>query len=54
MRNKLRPDERNPRSYDAAVAQMTDTLLERLAWLDENIEILRQYCHESAVKKFNH
>jgi hypothetical protein len=25
-----------------------------LEWLDENIEVLKQYCHESAVKKFNH
>lgn len=52
--NKLHPDERNPRSYGEALEQMRDTLLQRLAWLDENIQVLRQYSHESAVKKFNH
>ena len=53
-RNKLAPDERNPGSYEEAVQQMKDTLFGRLDWLDENIEVLRQYSHESAVKKFNH
>lgn len=54
IRNKLHPEERNPCTYEEAVRQMTDTLLERLEWLDEHIDILRQYSHESAVKKFNH
>lgn len=54
MHNKLHPDERNPRSYGEALEQMEDMLLQRLAWLDENIQVLRQYSHESAVKKFNH
>lgn len=54
MRNKLYPDERNPTDYDQAVEQMKQTLLGRAGWLDENIEVLRQYSHESAVKKFNH
>lgn len=53
-RNKLSPEEKNPRSYEAAVKQFHDAYLERLAWLDENIEVLKQYCHESAVKKYNH
>lgn len=53
-RNKLAPDERNPGSYEEAVQQMKDTLFDRLDWLDENIEVLRQYGHESAVKKYNH
>lgn len=53
-RNKLHPDERNLESYEEAVGQMTDELIGRLEWLDENIEVLKQYCHESAVKKFNH
>lgn len=52
--NKLIPDERNPASYEAAVEQMQNTLLSRLNWLDEHIEVLKQYGHESAVKKFNH
>ena len=54
FRNKLHPDERNPANYEEAIKQMTDELIGRLAWLDENIEVLKQYCHESAVKKFNH
>lgn len=51
---KLSPDERNPKNYDEALAQLKGTLLERTAWLDVNIEHLRQYCHESAVKRYNH
>lgn len=53
IRNMLHPDERNPISFDAAVEQMEGQLMERLAWLDENIEVLKQYGHESAVKKYN-
>lgn len=52
--NKQHPDERVPGSWEEAMAQMEGVLLQRLAWLDENIEVLRQYSHESAVKKFNH
>lgn len=51
---KLVPDERNPRSYEEALAQMKDSLLGRAAWLDRNIENIRQYSHESAVKRYNH
>lgn len=50
----LRPVERNPKNYEAAVQQMRDFIHERGEWMDENIEILLQYCHESKVKKFNH
>lgn len=53
-RNKLAPDERNMSSYDEALTQMKTRLIERGKWLDKNIENLRQYCHESKVKKFNH
>ena len=52
--NKLIPDERNPSSYEEAVQQMENTLLDRVDWLDKHIEVLKQYGHESAVKKFNH
>ncbi len=51
--NKLFPDERNPSSYEEAVAQYKGALLERLHWLDEHIDVLNQYSHESAVKKYN-
>ena len=40
--------------HAAAVAQMKRFCIERGAWMDENIDILRQYSHESKNKKFNH
>lgn len=53
-RQKLSPDSRNPESYEEAIAQLKEFIRARGAWLDENIENLKQYSHESAVKKFNH
>ena len=50
----LSPEERNPKSYDAAIEQMKEFIYHRGAWMDENIEALLQYCHESKIKKFNH
>ena len=50
----LYPSERNPENYDEAVEQLKTFIVERGAWMDENIEILKQYCHESKIKKFNH
>ena len=50
----LDPDSRNPEDYDAAVEQMKDFIAERGEWLDEHIEVLRQYGHPSKNKKFNH
>lgn len=52
--DKLSPDDMNPTSYEEALEEMEFMLLDRLHWLDEHIEVLRQYGHESAVKKFNH
>lgn len=49
----LTPTERNPRSYEGAVAQMKSFLTDRITWMDENIDTLRQYSAESKVKKFN-
>ena len=51
---KVEPDERNPRSFDEAISLLKSFVAERGAWLDGSIEHLRQYSHESAVKKFNH
>lgn len=45
---------RNPIDYDEAVEQLKEFVIDRGSWLDEHIETLRQYCHESAVKKYNH
>lgn len=51
---KLEPVERNPVSYEDAVVRLKAFIHERGTWLDTYIENLRQYSHESAVKKFNH
>lgn len=45
---RLLPAERNPRSFEEAVSDMKECLFDRLLWLDENIETLRQY---SAISK---
>lgn len=50
----LTPDDRNPDNFEEAVEQLKEFCIERGEWLDENIEILRQYSHESKNKKFNH
>lgn len=50
----LVPDERNLRNYNEAIEQLKNYIQRRGEWLDENIEILRQYSHESKNKKFNH
>lgn len=50
----LSPQERNPANHAAAVQQIKDYIRERGTWMDEHIEILQQYCHESKNKKFNH
>ena len=50
----LSPTERNPADYEEAVEQMKDFIHTRGTWMDKHIEILRQYCHESKNKKFNH
>lgn len=49
----LTPTERNPRSYEESVQQMKNFLAERIDWMDENIDVLWQYCAESKVKKYN-
>lgn len=41
-------------SYEAAVEQYETRLLRRMRWMDEHIEDLRSYSHESKNKKFNH
>ncbi len=45
---------RNPRSHEQAVEQMKQAIVERGRWMDENIEVIQQFSHESKVKKFNH
>ncbi|WP_297211164.1 CotH kinase family protein [uncultured Flavonifractor sp.] len=48
------PADRNPADHDQAVEMLKSAIFHRGAWMDENIDILLQYCHESKVKKFNH
>lgn len=50
----LEPAERSPKTHDEAIGDLKTFIHERGGWLDEHIENLRQYAHESAVKKFNH
>ena len=50
----LDPDSRNPRTYEDAVEQLREFCLERGAWMDENVDTLLQFCHESRNKKYNH
>lgn len=50
----LEPAERNISSYDEAINQIKNFIAVRGAWLDKNIELLRQFCHRSKVKKYMH
>ena len=50
----LDPDSRNPDSYQEAIDQLKEFCLERGEWVDQNIETLLQFCHESKIKKYNH
>ena len=50
----LEPKERNLRTKEEAVNQLKNFLSERIEYLDNNIETIRQYSHESKVKKYNH
>ena len=51
--NFLTPADRELHSYEQATDQMKDFLAARIAWMDENIDTLRQYSAESKVKKYN-
>jgi hypothetical protein len=51
--NGLYPADRNAMSYEEAVADIKDFIAERGAWLDANIESLRQYASDSKNKKHN-
>ncbi len=49
----MHPTDRNPRNYDEAISQMKDFITKRIAFMDENIESLRQNSAESKTKKYN-
>lgn len=46
--------DRNPHTHAQAIEQLKSVIVERGRWMDENIETIRQFSHESKVKKFNH
>ena len=50
----LEPESRNPDSFEDAVEDLKGFLRERGEWMDEYIEVVQQYGHPSAVKKYNH
>lgn len=50
----IQPVERNPRSQQEAAEQMKQFIDARGTWMDQHLETIRQYSHESKVKKFNH
>lgn len=47
----LIPAKRNLSSYEDALEQYTDMIKQRGDWLDENIDVIRQYSHESKKQK---
>ena len=50
----LTPEERNLHSHEEAVDQLKEWLYERGIWLDENIPTIRQNCHPSRTKVYDH
>ena len=50
----LVPAERNVRSYEAAIAQLKETISARIAYMDSNIDRLYSLCHDSVNKEYNH
>ena len=50
LKNMLKPDDRNYRSYNQALKQYKKYLHDRGIWLDENIDSLKQFSHYSVNK----
>ena len=42
-----------PSNYEEAINHLKESIHKRGEWMDQNIEALRQYCHESKNKKYN-
>ena len=51
--NLLRGEGREICSYDEAIMQLKEFLIERGNWMDQNIDAIREFSAESAVKKYN-
>lgn len=45
--------ERNAHSYQEAIEDLKEAIHKRGEWLDKNIETIKQFSHESKVKKYN-
>lgn len=54
MTNLLIPNTRDLHSYEEAVNQLRTRIHERGEWMDGTIDTLRQFSHESKVKRYNH
>ena len=52
-KNLLIPVERNIHSYSEAIEQLKYAMKVRGQFLDDNIESIRQFSHESKVKNYN-
>lgn len=50
----LLPVERNPRSYEEAVAQLKGCISERIVHMDSHIDRLYSLCHDSVNKNYNY
>jgi len=50
----LGPEYDNPHSFREALDMMKTRIIQRGAWLDEEIHSLQQLCHPSRNKKYNH
>lgn len=50
----LKPDSRNPESFEDAVSALREYIRERGRWMDAHIETIKQFSHPSKNKKFNH
>lgn len=42
-----------PKTYEEAIDHLKESIHKRGAWMDEHIEVLRYYSHESKNKKYN-
>ena len=51
--NLLKGENREICSYDEAISQLKEFLIERGNWMDRNIDAIREFSAESAVKKYN-
>jgi hypothetical protein len=48
------PTERNVRSYEAAVTQLKNCIINRINFMNENIGRLGSLSHDSVNKKYNY